>query len=65
MNNLQQNSKGKDERFTLDEFLMALPRIIDYIGKDKLFQIIRDENPTQKKPEEKTPDEILHEINNS
>ena len=56
--------KTKDQLFTIDEFLIALPRIIDYIGKEKLSQIIRDENPTIKKPEEKTPEEILEEINN-
>ena len=63
MNNLRQNSQGTDERFTIDEFLVALPKIISYIGKEKLSQIIHDENPTPKKAEEKSPDELLEAVN--
>ena len=53
-----------EEKYTIDEFIIVIKRLFDYIGPDMLHKLLIDNNPPQKKLEEKTSDELLEEINN-
>lgn len=53
------------ELFTIEEFLIGIKKVIEYIGDDKLSQIIRDEIEPEKDPsDEESPDKLFDNINN-
>ncbi len=51
------------KRFTCEEFLIAIKRMLDYIGPDKFNDILNGVNINNLDTKEKTPDDILEEIN--
>lgn len=53
-----------EESYTLEELLVGIQRVINYIGKDKFKQLIKDNKSLKNDSAKKTPDDYLHEINN-
>jgi len=64
MKKFLQNIQGTEEKFTIDEFLVALPKIISYIGSDKLIELIRGELKPESKKEMRSNEEIIERIRN-
>jgi len=52
-----------EEQFTFEEFLVGLRRIHDYIGEEKWSELIKSTLQKDTKSKEKTPDDLLDEIN--
>jgi hypothetical protein len=53
-----------EEQFTFEEFLVGLRRIHDYIGEEKWSEFMKSTQKKETNPKEKTPDDLLEEINN-
>ena len=53
-----------EEKYTINEFLIAIIKVFNYLGSDKVSQIIKSGNLPSETPIEKTPDDLLEEINN-
>ena len=52
-----------EKQYTLDQLLLGFRKVIDYIGEEKFEQILHGEIPPDNNTDEKSPDEILDEIN--
>jgi hypothetical protein len=48
---------------TPEQFLIVIKRALDYIGPDKFNELIKNENVIDLRKKEKTPDDILEQIN--
>ena len=51
-------------RFTIDEILIIFKKLCNLYGLEKIEQLLYDENTSLEKSKEKTPTELLDEINN-